>query len=91
MSAQIAGLQQVVAGTAQGDQQIATLKQTITTLRGTISTLQAGLATAQANNPAQTKRVTDLTNALTAVDQRLVALQTLVNDKLQHPTPVPTH
>jgi chromosome segregation ATPase len=95
LSAQIAALQQSVTATAQGmTSQVAALKQTITSLQGTISTLQQGVATGQATNAAQTKKVTDLSNALTAVDQRLVALQTLVNDKLQQrasPTPAPTH
>jgi chromosome segregation ATPase len=96
LGAQIAALQQAVTATAQGmTAQVATLKQTITSLQGTISTLQQGVATAQGNNAAQTKKVTDLTTTLTGVDQRLVALQSLVNDTLLKlrvsPSPTPAH
>jgi chromosome segregation ATPase len=91
LGAQIGALQQAVTATAQ----VAALKQTITSLQGTISTLQQGVATAQSNGAAQTKKVTDLTTTLTGVDQRLVALQSLVNDTLLRlrvsPSPTPAH
>jgi chromosome segregation ATPase len=96
LGAQIGALQQAVTATAQGmTAQVAALKQTITSLQGTISTLQQGVATAQSNGAAQTKKVTDLTTTLTGVDQRLVALQSLVNDTLLRlrvsPSPTPAH
>ena len=37
---------------------------------------------AQTNTSAQAKKVTDLSTTLSSVDQRLVALQSLVNDTL---------
>jgi flagellar biosynthesis chaperone FliJ len=94
LSAQIAALQQAVTATAQDvGAQVGTLKQTVTSLQGTISTLQQGVATAQANGAAQTKKVTDLSATLTGVDQRLVALQALVNDTLLkiRVSPTPAH
>ena len=51
-------------------------------MQTTISTLQQGVASAQSNSTAQAKKVSDLSTTLTGVDQRLVALQALVNDTL---------
>src|SRR2546425_3670467 len=83
LSAQIVALEQAVTATAQDmGAQVATLKQSITSLQTTISTLQQGVATAQTNGTAQAKKVSDLSTTLTGVDQRLVALQALVNDTL---------
>jgi chromosome segregation ATPase len=92
LSAQIAALEQAVTATAQDmGAQVATLKQTITSLQSTISTLQQGVASAQSNGTAQAKKVSDLSTTLTGVDQRLVALQALVNDTLLkiHVSPTP--
>ncbi len=93
LAAQIAALQQAVTATTQGmTSQLAALKQSITGLQGTISTLQQGVTAAQSNNAAQTKKVTDLSTALSGVDTRLWALQAEVDATLRklQPSPTPT-